>query len=66
MKNALTTSLRNKLFLRGIGIGSLIGLVVGSIVAFELGSNSNVMRASMVRFIRRNKKTPVDYSKIFV
>ena len=54
------TFLRNRLFLGGILIGGISGIIVGSVIAFTLGESS----VSAVRraIQERNKgKVPVEY-----
>jgi hypothetical protein len=62
---AITKAFRNELFLKGIAFGGLFGLMVGSLIALQMG-NPRVehARASVWRRVRRPKSP--DYSKIFV
>ena len=60
----MTTMLRNRLFLKGIVFGSILGVLTGSLVAFQVGSNRDVVKASFSRLTRR--KQQLDYSKLMV
>lgn len=54
------TFLRNRLFLGGIVLGGLCGMIIGSVIAFTLGESS----ASAVRRMlqeRNRGKVPVEY-----
>jgi hypothetical protein len=63
---AMTTTFRNRFFLKGILLGGLFGLFAGTVMAFQIGNNRvDTVKGAMVGWFRRNK-TPVDYSKIFV
>ena len=62
----MTKTFRNRFFYRGILFGSLVGLIVGTIVAFQVGNDRvDDARTSVIRWTRRNK-APVDYSKMIV
>ncbi len=63
--NAITKMLRNGNFLRGVSIGAAAGLLVGSFVAFQVGANKTDIQTSVVKMTRR-KKSPIDYTKLFV
>ena len=63
--NAVTTTLRNRLFLRGILFGGAFGLLVGSVVAFQVSTTRvDTVKGSVVTWMRR-KKAP-DYSTLRV
>jgi hypothetical protein len=63
---AMTTTLRNRLFLRGIILGGALGVLVGSVMAFQIGNNRvDTIKGTMIRWARRNK-SPIDYSKMYV
>ncbi|HKD75190.1 MAG TPA: hypothetical protein VKB76_06830 [Ktedonobacterales bacterium] len=63
--DAMTTTLRNRLFLKGIIFGGIFGLLVGSLVAFQVSAaRVDTIKGSMVMW-RRRKKAP-DYSKLLV
>ena len=54
------TFLRNRLFLGGIVLGGVCGMIIGSVIAFTLGESS----ASAVRRMlqeRSKGKVPVEY-----
>jgi hypothetical protein len=54
------TFLRNRLFLGGILLGGIFGMIIGSVIAFTLGE----MSASALRRIvqeRNRGKVPIEY-----
>jgi hypothetical protein len=54
------TFLRNRLFLGGVLLGGLCGMIIGSVIAFTLGESS----ASAIRRIlqeRNRGKVPIEY-----
>ncbi|HVU70638.1 MAG TPA: hypothetical protein VHD63_26165 [Ktedonobacteraceae bacterium] len=54
------TFLRNRLFLGGVLLGGISGIIVGSVIAFTLGESS----VSAVRRViqeRNRGKVPVEY-----
>ena len=54
------TFLRNRLFLGGMLLGGVFGMVIGSIIAFTLGENSASALRRMLQ--ERNRgKVPVEY-----
>lgn len=62
----MTMLLRNRKFVQGIAFGGLFGLLIGSLVAFQVGPDRvDDARHSMIRWMRRDH-TPVNYSKLFV
>jgi hypothetical protein len=52
----MMTFFRNKMFLEGIALGGICGIVIGTIIAFTLGESSveAVRRVVSDRFPRRN------------
>ena len=50
------TFFRNKMFLEGIALGGICGIVIGTIIAFTLGESSveALRRVASERFPRRN------------
>ncbi len=63
---AITKAFRNGFFLKGIAFGGLFGVLVGSLVAFQVGNNRvATVRTTVIRWVRRDAKKP-DYSKFFV
>ena len=58
------TFFRNKLFLEGIALGGVCGIIIGSIIAFTLGESSI---GALRRFIdsRLNTRHDVDYKYLF-
>lgn len=54
------TVLRNRLFLGGILLGGIGGLIIGSVIAFTLGENSaSALRRALQE--RSRGKIPVEY-----
>lgn len=54
------TFLRNRLFLGGVLLGGLCGMIIGSVIAFTLGESS----ASAIRRVlqeRNRGKVPIEY-----
>lgn len=54
------TFLRNRLFLGGVLLGGVCGMIIGSVIAFTLGESS----ASALRRIlqeRNRGKVPIEY-----
>ena len=37
------TFFRNRMFLEGIAIGGVCGVIIGSIIAFTIGENNNIV-----------------------
>ena len=63
--NAMTTTFRNELFLKGILFGGIFGLLVGSLVAFQVSTTRiDTVKGSVVTW-RRRRKAP-DYSTLRV
>ncbi len=52
----MMTFFRNKMFLEGIALGGICGIVIGTIIAFTLGESSLVAVRRVVneRFPRQN------------
>jgi hypothetical protein len=52
----MMTFFRNKMFLEGIALGGICGIVIGTIIAFTLGESSlvAVRRVVQERFPRQN------------
>ena len=52
----MMTFFRNKMFLEGIALGGICGIVIGTIIAFTLGESSieAIRRIVGNRFPRRN------------
>ena len=54
------TFLRNRLFLGGVLLGGVCGMVIGSVIAFTLGENSATAIRRMIQ--ERNRgKVPIEY-----
>lgn len=54
------TFLRNRLFLGGIVLGGVCGIVIGSVIAFTLGESS-ISALRRVAQERNRGKVPVEY-----
>jgi len=54
------TVLRNRLFLGGILLGGVFGMVIGSVIAFTLGESS-VTALRRVMQERNRGKVPIEY-----
>jgi gas vesicle protein len=62
----MTKTFRNRMFLQGILFGGLMGLIVGTLVAFQVGNERiDDARDSMRRWARRNK-SPINYKDMLV
>ena len=62
----MTKTFRNRFFLQGILFGALMGLVVGTLVAFQVGNERiEDARDSMRRWVHRNQ-TPFKYEDMLV
>jgi gas vesicle protein len=62
----MTKMFRNRLFLQGILFGGVSGLVVGSLVALQIGSTRvDGARHSILRIVRR-KQPRIDYRHLVV
>ncbi len=56
------TFFRNRMFLEGIAIGGICGIVIGSIVAFTLGeSNRENLRRAINQRIPGHDRVPFEY-----
>jgi hypothetical protein len=56
------TFFRNRLFLQGIAIGGVCGVVIGSIIAFSIGESSIVaLRQAINQRIPGRDKVPFEY-----
>jgi hypothetical protein len=56
----MMTFLRNRLFLGGIVLGGVCGMVIGSVIAFTLGESSvSALRRTLQE--RNRGKVPVEY-----
>ena len=54
------TFIRNKMFLEGIALGGIFGIVIGSIIAFTLGASGiGALRKVLADRARRN--VPFEY-----
>ncbi len=62
----MTKKFRNRFFLQGILFGGATGLLVGSLVAFQIGNNRvDDARHSLMRIVRR-KQPMVNYTNMTV
>jgi hypothetical protein len=56
------TFFRNRMFLQGIAIGGVCGVVIGSIIAFSIGESSIVaLRQAINQRIPGRDKVPFEY-----
>ncbi len=56
------TFLRNRMFLEGIALGGICGIIIGSIIAFTLGeSGIEALRRLMRRRMLRRSRIPFEY-----
>jgi hypothetical protein len=56
------TFFRNRMFLEGIALGGICGIVIGSIIAFIIGESSvESLRKLMNERIPRKKQVPFKY-----
>ncbi|MDQ2905550.1 MAG: hypothetical protein ABI456_12115 [Ktedonobacteraceae bacterium] len=58
----MMTFLRNRMFLEGIALGGICGIIIGSIIAFTLGeSGIEALRRLMRRRMLRRSNIPFEY-----
>jgi len=56
------TLFRNRMFLEGIALGGICGIIIGSIIAFALGeSSAEAVRRIAHRLFSRQGKVPYEY-----
>jgi hypothetical protein len=56
------TFFRNRMFLEGIALGGICGIVIGSIIAFTIGASSiEAMRRAMQDRFPSNQEVPFKY-----
>lgn len=56
------TFFRNRLFLEGIAIGGICGVIIGSIIAFSIGESSiEALRQAINKRIPGRDKVPFEY-----
>jgi hypothetical protein len=56
------TFFRNRMFLEGIALGGICGIIIGSIIAFSLGENSvEALRSAINKRIPGRGKVPFEY-----
>lgn len=54
--------LRNRMFLEGIALGGICGVVIGSIIAFTLGETSvEALRRAINKRMPSHSKVPFEY-----
>ena len=54
-------TLRNRFFLEGIVLGCLCGVVLGSLIAFQVGNERvNVARRRVEKAVRRDPPVPLE------
>jgi hypothetical protein len=53
---------RNRMFLEGIALGGICGVIIGSIIAFSLGESSvEALRRAINERISSRRKVPFEY-----
>jgi len=58
----MMTFFRNKMFLEGIALGGICGIVIGTVIAFTLGESSvEAMRSVLSERFPRTKTVPFKY-----
>lgn len=58
----MMTFFRNRLFLEGIAIGGICGIIIGSIIAFTIGESSmEQLRRVINRRIPGKERVPYEY-----
>jgi hypothetical protein len=58
----MLTFFRNRMFLEGIAIGGVCGVIIGSIIAFTLGETSvEALRRVVNKRIPGRSKVPFEY-----
>jgi hypothetical protein len=56
------TFFRNRIFLEGIALGGICGIVIGSIIAFTLGESSiEAMRKALQNRFPEKREVPFKY-----
>ena len=56
------TFFRNRIFLEGIALGGICGIVVGSVIAFTLGESSiEAMRKALQNRFPEKREVPFKY-----
>ena len=56
------TFLRNRMFLEGIALGGICGLIIGTIIAFTLGESSvEAARRFVNERVLRRRRIPFEY-----
>ena len=56
------TFFRNRMFLEGIAIGGVCGVIIGSIIAFSIGESSiETLRQVIIKRIPGRDRVPFEY-----
>jgi ABC-type nitrate/sulfonate/bicarbonate transport system permease component len=56
------TLFRNRMFLEGIAIGGICGIIIGSVIAFTLGESSmEAARSVMNKLFSVSRPVPFEY-----
>ncbi len=56
------TLFRNRMFLEGIAIGGICGIIIGSVIAFTLGESSmEAARSVMNKLFSVSRQVPFEY-----
>jgi hypothetical protein len=57
-------TLRNRYFLEGVLLGSLAGVALGSLIAFQVSSERVMVARRMVQRVVRHKQPAIDFTLI--
>ena len=58
----MMTFFRNRMFLEGIALGGICGIIIGSIIAFSLGESSvEALRNAINKRVPGRSKVPFEY-----
>lgn len=58
----MLTFFRNRMFLEGIALGGVCGVIIGSIIAFTLGETSvGALRRAINKRLPGHSKVPFEY-----
>jgi len=61
-KVAMMTFFRNRMFLEGIALGGICGIIIGSIIAFTIGESSiGALRRTVEERFPSKRKVPFQY-----
>jgi uncharacterized membrane protein YdjX (TVP38/TMEM64 family) len=55
------TFFRNRMFLEGIALGGICGIIIGSIIAFTIGESREALRRAVDERLPGRHKVPFQY-----